>query len=172
MEAEALELTSEAGVDPDNVTFHRSIDCRYTGQGHEVEVPLGELAIDDRLLEVLPELFDEVHEARFGHRMPSQRETVTYRLRVFGSMHRLPLVEIESGPDSANGALVSSKQVFVNRAWRDAGIYDRNKLLAGASVTGPALVQEPSHVSVLMPGDVATVDNFGALRISVGSESR
>jgi N-methylhydantoinase A len=84
MESEALELTSEAGVVPENVTFHRSIDCRYTGQGHEVEVPLGELAIDDRLLKVLPELFDEVHEARFGHRMPSQRETVTYRLRVFG----------------------------------------------------------------------------------------
>ncbi len=171
MESEALELTSEAGVDPKNVTFHRSIDCRYTGQGHEVEVPLGELAIDDRLLEVLPELFDEVHEARFGHRMPSQRETVTYRLRVFGTMHRLPLVEIESGDDSANDALVSTKQVFVNRAWRDAGIYDRGKLLAGATVTGPALVQEPSHVSVLMPGDMATVDDFGALRISVGSES-
>jgi N-methylhydantoinase A/oxoprolinase/acetone carboxylase beta subunit len=84
-------------------------------------------------------------------------------------MHRLPLVEIGTGSSSANDALVSTKQVFVNRAWREAGIYDRTKLLAGATVQGPALVQEPSHVTVLMPGDTATVDNFGALRISVGN---
>lgn len=169
MESEALQLTDDAGVPRENVTFHRSIDCRYTGQGHEVEVPLGELPIDENLVDVLPELFDEVHEARFGHRMPSNRETVTYRLRVFGSMHRLPLVEIDSDDDSVKTALVGTKQVFVNREWRDAGIYDRSKLLAGATIPGPALIQEPSHVSVLMPGDTAKVDAFGALRIAVGN---
>jgi N-methylhydantoinase A len=169
MESEALQLTDDAGVSRENVAFHRSIDCRYTGQGHEVEVPLGEVPIDENLIDILPELFDEVHEARFGHRMPSNRETVTYRLRVFGTMHRLPLVEIESGPDSTKDALVSTKQVFVNRAWRGAGIYDRTKLLARATIEGPALVQEPSHVTVLMPGDIAKVDDFGALRISVGN---
>jgi N-methylhydantoinase A len=169
MESEALQLTDDAGVARENVTFHRSIDCRYTGQGHEVEVPLGEVPIDENLVDILPELFDEVHEARFGHRMPSNRETVTYRLRVFGTMHRLPLVEIESGANSASDALVSTKQVFVNRSWQKAGIYDRTKLLAGATIEGPALVQEPSHVTVLMPGDSAKVDDFGALRISVGN---
>ncbi len=169
MESEALQLTDDAGVAREHVTFHRSIDCRYSGQGHEVEVPLGEIPIDAQLVDILPELFDEVHDARFGHRMPSNRETVTYRLRVFGTMHRLPLVEIESGPDSANDALVNTKQVFVNRQWQEAGIYDRTKLLAGATLTGPALVQEPSHVTVLMPGDSATVDKFGALRVSVGN---
>ena len=171
MESEAYELTDEAGVPRDKVTFHRSIDCRYSGQGHEVEVPLGELPIDAKLIDVLPELFDEVHEARFGHRMPSNRETVTYRLRVFGSMHRLPLVEIESGPDSAKDALVATKKLFVNRNWQEAGIYDRSKLLAGATIAGPALVQEPSHVTVLMPGDKATVDSYGCLRIAVGSDA-
>jgi hypothetical protein len=35
-------------------------------------------------------------------------------------------------------------------------------------VSGPALIQEPSHVTVLMPGDYAKVDPFGALRITVG----
>lgn len=168
MESEALQLTDDAGVPRENVTFQRSIDCRYTGQGHEVEVPLGDRPIDETLIETLPGLFDEVHEARFGHRMPSNRETVTYRLRVFGSMHRLPLVEIESGPDSAKDALVSTKKLFVNRAWQEAGIYDRSKLLAGAKVNGPALIQEPSHVTVLMPGDIAKVDAYGALRITVG----
>jgi N-methylhydantoinase A len=168
MESEALQLTDDAGVPRENVTFQRSIDCRYTGQGHEVEVPLGDRPIDETLIETLPGLFDEVHEARFGHRMPSNRETVTYRLRVFGSMHRLPLVEIESGPDSAKDALVSTKKLFVNRAWQEAGIYDRSKLLAGTKVNGPALIQEPSHVTVLMPGDIAKVDAYGALRITVG----
>ena len=84
-------------------------------------------------------------------------------------MHRLPLVEIDCGPGSASDALVATKQVFVNRQWQEAGIYDRAKLLAGAMIDGPALVQEPSHVTVLMPGDSATVDSFGALRIVVGN---
>jgi len=133
MEAEAIELTTEAGVPEDKVVFHRSVDCRYTGQGHEVEVALGDTPIDASLIEALPELFDQSHEIRFGHRMPSRRETVTFRLRVFGSIHRLPLAEIPDGPDSAQDARVGSKQVFVNRAWREAGIYDRAKLLAGAA---------------------------------------
>lgn len=169
MESEALELTSEAGVSEEKVTFHRSIDCRYTGQGHEVEVPLGEVPVDGRLADLLPELFDEVHELRYGHRMPSRRETVTFRLRVFGTMHRLPMVEIGEGANSASDALIGKKQVYVERGWRDANIYDRSRLLAGATVSGPALVQEPSHVTVLMPGDTATVDRFGTLRIAVGS---
>ena len=52
MESEALQLTDDAGVAREQVTFHRSIDCRYTGQGHEVEVPLGELSIDETLIDV------------------------------------------------------------------------------------------------------------------------
>ncbi|TXG78977.1 MAG: hypothetical protein E6R14_11985, partial [Thermomicrobiales bacterium] len=170
MESEACELTDEAGVPRENVVLHRAIDCRYSGQGHEVEVPLGDIQIDNSLVDILPELFDEVHEVRYGHKMPSKRETVTFRLRVFGSMHRLPLVEINEDTASSTDAQVGAKQVFVNRAWRDAGIFERSRLLAGATINGPALVQEPSHVTVLMPGDIATVDKYGALRIAVGSE--
>lgn len=168
MEQEAFRLTDEAGVPRNQVTFHRSIDCRYTGQGHEVEVPIGEIAIDASLIDVLPELFDEVHEARYGHRMPSRRETVTYRLRVYGTMHRLPLNEIDADAGSAAAARIGEKPIFVDRSWQQAGVYDRSKLLGGATIEGPALVQEPSHVTVLMPGDTATVDRYGALRISVG----
>lgn len=170
MESEALELMEEAGVPVNDVSFHRSVDCRYTGQGHEVEVPLGTMPIDSHLVDALPELFDDVHEVRYGHRMASRRETVTFRLRVYGSIHRLPMIEIEEGPDSVAGAQVATKQIFVGRAWREAAIYDRSKLLSGAQVSGPALIQEPSHVTVLMPGDIARVDQFGALRIAVGSK--
>ncbi len=79
---------------------------------------------------------------------PSEKRS-RIRLRVFGTMHRLPLVEIESGPDSAKDALVSTKQVFVNRAWRDAGIYDRVEVAGRRHRygTGTCAGTEPCHRS-------------------------
>jgi N-methylhydantoinase A len=167
MQAEAFSMTDRAGVDWDRVSFMRSIDCRYSGQGHEVEVPLGEVGIDPHLSEVLPNLFDAAHETRYGHRMPSRRETVTFRLRAFGEMQRVELERLQAldGRKTATG----KRRVFVNRAWHDAQVVDRDLLGPGATMDGPAIVQEAAHVTVLMPGDRLTVDDFACLRVIAGA---
>jgi N-methylhydantoinase A len=47
----------------------------------------------------------------------------------------------------------------------DALIYDRAKLRAGDTVTGPAIVSEMDSTTVILPGYAAEVDRFGLLLI-------
>lgn len=168
MEAEARALMQEAAVPEDRIVFERSVEARYEGQGHEVEVPLDGLALDDTLRETLAQRFDERHTVRFGHAMPSGRETVTFRLRAFGEMQKLAVQEIECGGEDASAALKETRSVHIAGARRDCGVYDRAKLKAGNVIAGPAIVEEPAHVSVIFPGDTLRVDAYGNLVVTIG----
>jgi N-methylhydantoinase A len=149
------------------VALERSVDARYEGQGHEVEVPLAGVALDGSLRETLAQRFDERHEARYGHRMTSGRETVTFRLRAYGRMHELRLGELSDGGRDAGAALKGVRPVFLEGAKRDCRVFDRALLTVGDAIAGPAIVEEPAHVTVVLPGDEMRVDRFGNLVISV-----
>ena len=47
-------------------------------------------------------------------------------------------------------------------------VYDGTKLGPGATIDGPALVDEPFTTVVVYPGQQARVDRFGNYAISVG----
>ena len=48
-------------------------------------------------------------------------------------------------------------------------VYDGARLAAGASITGPALVEEPFTVLVLPPGASSTLDAAGNYVVDVGT---
>jgi N-methylhydantoinase A len=164
MQAEAAELMAEAGIPAEQVTLQRSVDARYEGQGHEVEVALGNTPIDARLGGAIEPLFDAAHELRFGHRMPNERETVTFRLRAFGTLDKLTLPTLPAGSEPAP---VREREVVLGGDCRTCPIYDRTELGAAVELSGPAIVEEPSHITVLGVDDWLSVDNFGCLHIDV-----
>jgi N-methylhydantoinase A len=165
MEAEAAELMREAGIDPGKVVLQRSVDARYEGQGHEVEFALGALPIDDDLPSSLAPLFDAAHESRFGHRMPSGRESVTFRLRAFGTLHKLDLPVIESG---TGAGIARTRRMFIDHQWHECPVFEREALGSGDEIGGPAVIEEPSHITVVGPADTLRVDEFGCLHIAIG----
>jgi N-methylhydantoinase A len=169
MESDAAELMADANIPAESVALERSVDARYEGQGHEVEVSLNGVEIGNGLAPVLAERFDELHEMRYGHRMQSGRETVTFRLRAFGRMRKLRLDELPHAGVDASAALVERRNVYLAGASRDCGVYDRSRLVAGNVIAGPAIVEEPAHVTVVLPGDELRVDQFGNLVMTVGA---
>ena len=168
MEAEARALMRGAAVPEEHVVFERSVEARYEGQGHEVDVPMDGLALDETLSETLARRFDERHALRFGHEMASARETVTFRLRAFGEMQTLAVREIAAGGEDASAALKERRSVHLAGARRECGVYDRGRLTAGNVIAGPAIVEEPAHVTAVFPGDTLRVDPFGNLIVTIG----
>lgn len=168
MEREAVALMDEARVPADRVRYERSVEARYVGQGHEVDVDIDGARFDNTLGEELARRFDERHIQRFGHAMTSGGETVTFRLRVYGAMAKLAVSEITAGGEDPSAALVRTRSIHLAGARRETGIYDRRKLLAGNVITGPAIIEEPAHVTVIFPGDVLRVDRFGNLVVTIG----
>lgn len=168
MEAEAANLMEEARVSGGRVRLERTVEARYEGQGHEVEVSLDGLALDESLRTTLADRFDERHALRFGHAMQAAQETVTFRLRAYGAMAKLAINEIEGGGEDADHARVRTRSIHLAGERRDCGIFDRSKLLAGNIIAGPAIVEEPAHVTLIFPGDTLRVDRFGNLVVTIG----
>ena len=72
------------GVDRAEVELDASIDCRYVGQGFELNVPLAATTRDG--LAQLSGDFGDLHEARYGHANRTEPvELVTLRISALGT---------------------------------------------------------------------------------------
>jgi N-methylhydantoinase A len=89
---------------------------------------------------------------------------------VIGKPSQAPLAV---GSGKADDALIGVRPVeFGVLGGRiDTPIYAREKLSAGHTIAGPALIQEYASTTVLAPGDTLTVDRLGNLDINVDVQS-
>jgi N-methylhydantoinase A len=60
------------------------------------------------------------------------------------------------------------RQVHFNGGWFETAIFDRAYLGEGATLAGPAIVEQPDTTVVIDPGATLVVDSLGNLVISVG----
>ena len=51
----------------------------------------------------------------------------------------------------------------------ECSIYDREKLGPGATVSGPAVIQEYASTTVLFPGDAMQVSPSGEMIVTIGA---
>ena len=94
-------------------------------------------------------------------------EIVNLRLTATGRRKRVALPEIGA---SGEAALIGRRPVVYGDAAHpvSAGIYERERLAAGATLTGPATVVEYASTTVLLEGDHLTVMPGGELMIRIG----
>jgi N-methylhydantoinase A len=162
------ELAAE-GMRPADARFTRELDLRYTGQGYELRTPLDGLFADRLTADTLRaarDKFDERHAQIHGHAAKERPvEIVSYRLRV-----RVPVPKYQPRertapptPRPAVGAVKGQRQVSFNGAMIDATLYERDRLDIGATVVGPAIVEQFDATTVVPPGWSGQVDGHGNL---------
>jgi N-methylhydantoinase A len=68
-------------------------------------------------------------------------------------------------------ALTGMRKVyFEGKGWAQAAVYQRDALLAGNLITGPALIEEHATTTVLQPGDSLKVEPYGNLQIAIAKK--
>ena len=163
---------AESRVRTAAVEVRYAADMRYVGQEHSVTVDITPqmLASRDRL--ALKSRFDEVHQLRYGTCAPAEKvEIVTLRAAVAGVMEKPPIEKIAAGGATAPAqARRGRRQVYFGGIGGPVPVevFDRDQLLAGNRIAGPALVEEHASTTVVLPGDRLEVDSFGNLRIELG----
>ena len=171
MERQGVEAISRGEIGLTGVAVARAADMRYVGQEHAVtvELPTDLFAAEDRA--GIKRRFDAVHETRYGFSSPTEAaEIVSLRSAVTGLMPKPRPERIAAGtaapaPDAHRGnraVYFSEAQAFV-----DAPAFDRQGLLAGNRIAGPALIEEHASTTVVHPGDALEVDDFGNLHIEI-----
>ncbi len=161
-------LDGEA-VAPADRSFRRVLDARYRGQNFEVKVDCGGLGGDD-LVQVI-ERFHEAHTQEYGYDIRSREvEFVSARVQATGAVRKAPQSRVAGGP-SLTTAAIGERRLYVDarQGWRDATIYDRERLPVGITIPGPAIINEMSATTLVFPGQTAMVEPFGNIIVEVSA---
>jgi N-methylhydantoinase A len=170
LEAKAVESLERQGVEPARRRLLRSLDMRYENQEHTLNIALeSDAATDDPA--ALRARFDQQHDSTYGYTTADAVEVVTYRVRAVGEMDKPRPARLEPGGD-----VEQARKGSRTASHRESGgefewaVYERDGLGAGATIAGPAIVEEPTTTTLVPPGWTAEVDEFGNLAITSGEQ--
>jgi N-methylhydantoinase A len=157
----ALRRDGEAWLDGEAVSasarrFEAVVEARYLGQNHEVAVALGDDAAPT--LDEFIAGFAAAHERLHGYRLPARVvEIVNLRLKAIGAVPRAApaVAEVEPGE-----AVTGRRPVYFGEALGrlDAALVRRARLAPGHTIAGPAVVEEMSATTIVLPGQHARID--------------
>jgi N-methylhydantoinase A len=145
-------------LDASAVRTARALELRYLGQSSELAVPLVPGAFGVEELAVAVTAFHEAHRARFGYAMPDRGvEAVAARL--------VAIAQRPDPPPETAASDAPSLATTERRAWfRATGfiatpVLDRRAIAPGASVAGPAILEQMDTTTVVPPGWTARADH-------------
>jgi N-methylhydantoinase A len=152
--------------------WSRYAQMRYAGQGFEIHVDLPPGPIDASYAGKAIEAFKEAYLRKNKFIDPEGAiEAVDWTLVATlpsrGGSAVIGRAEA-AGRDARTGA---RKAWFPEtRGYTETRIIDRNALAKGATVTGPAIVEDPDCTAVILPGDTARLSSQGHIIIDIAGE--
>jgi len=166
--AAGRQLLDTEGVPLAEIVVVHEVDLLFRGQSHVFRVPVTAPGFDPRTVLVD---FLELYKARFDIELP-EMTAMLVNLRTTVTGRRAPVDLAIFAPASDGSAVAqphAARQVRFNGGWLDIPIFDRASLGRGATLAGPAIVEQPDTTVVIDPGATAIVDDLGNLMISVGA---
>jgi N-methylhydantoinase A len=148
----------------------RSLDMRYVGQVHECTVDIGTFPINEKTIEKVKDAFHRRHEELYTY---SERhnavEVVNLESTLYGRIDKPKAPKLGRGVPLAKALKGHRKAIFEasGKATRTP-IYDGARLGAGASIKGPAIIEEVTTTIVIEPGWTAKLDAGGSYVITRG----
>lgn len=156
----------EDGVPSADVVVSASVDCRYLGQGYELNVALDDW--DDVALQAIPDRFHAAHEQLYGHANRDEPvEVVTLRVAAVGAQRGPESAAGEHGGGERTDAVLARRTVRIpGFSPQEVPVYQRSSLRFGDVFDGPAIVAQMDSTTVLCAGQRAEVVAGGDLLIT------
>jgi N-methylhydantoinase A len=161
LESACVQTLQGMGSVRSGIRVARSCDMRYVGQEHTINVPLGE-GFDKKEIK---RQFDELHDKYYAHSSPDHpAEMINYRVGGVGLLSKPRMKQMGKGLDAAK-ALKGEREVWFTETggYVPTRIYERERLAAGLSIEGPAIVEEWTSTTVVHPAQVLEADSYGNL---------
>ena len=159
LEATARERLRWSGGGAAGVRMTRALGQRYLGQRYELPVPVAAGRLD---LERVAADFHTEHQRTYGYARtehPVETHSAWVSVEVDLQPLRLPPAPRASGrPEPA-----AVRQVYFAGRRFETPVFHRGALAAGATLTGPAIVEQLDATTALWPGQPLAVDRRGQL---------
>ena len=159
-----------AGIEPAACIVERRFGLRFSGQSYGLDVPAPAGEIDAPALAAMTQAFLERYQAHYHHVNPDLPiEVEQLSVAVSGPAPRVVLPRIADSDGSATNALRGRRSIYLPEygGYQDCPVYDRYRLGAGATLIGPAIVEEKESTVVLGVGAQAEIDINGNLIVTL-----
>ncbi len=174
LEQAAREQLIKDGLPETRIRFSRSLDLRYVGQGYELRIPIPDGSFNDESCQRVWTEFHERHRTEYDHCFPKNPiEVVSLRVTGLGLMPRLPEKFEQTAATKLEDAWLKKGETHfrVNGTLQklQTEFFDRTRIPAGATISGPAVLFQKDSTTVLPPMWNARADESGNLVISRSS---
>jgi N-methylhydantoinase A len=171
MEADGERTLRTAGA-TEKVSFARSVEARFIGQGYETNLPLPDGSFADLDPADLRRQFDQAYEKLYGRTYPEiPVEFVNFRVRASLPVQALELPRLKAR-GSLNEAFKGERLAYSDKKndFIPFKVYDRYKLSPDAIFAGPAIIEERESTVIVGEDAAVRIDAYGFLWIEMQSE--
>jgi N-methylhydantoinase A len=162
---EASAVVTGSGIAVERVDLQVELDMHYLGQTHTVAATLAQSSEFSVSEAMVRSAFEAAYLASFSRLLPGLAiRIVTLRVAAIGRRPALDFSVFAPAPSaSLENARLGARPVWFEGGWRDTGIWARLDLPAGASIRGPAILEQPDATTVIEPGLAGRIDTLGNL---------
>jgi N-methylhydantoinase A len=173
MEDDARRVLATEGFSGDAVRLIRSADLKVVGQTYELMVPLPQAGpVTAAGIAALVESFGRLYRERYAFFFEGEPiELVNLRLAAAGASEPIRLARFEPQAEDSAPARIGRRPVyFEKRGFVESDVFQRENLRPRMIVRGPAIVEEPTSVTLIPPGNAACVASDLGLFIKLRGE--
>jgi 5-oxoprolinase (ATP-hydrolysing) len=146
------------GVATGGLSIRRKVHVRYGGTDTALILPDGDVA-------QIRQGFEASYRQRFAFLMPDRPLLIeAVSVEAVAAGEHLAAAVADAPPPVHAAAAEASVRLY-SGGWREAGLYRRESLRPGATLSGPAIVAEKNGTTVVEPGWQAQVSAGAALEL-------
>ena len=157
LELKGMKDVLSEGIGKDRIEIGNSVDMRYIGQSHELNLPFKKSFIGD---------FHKLHKQSYGYANRDYSiEVVNIRVRAAGKTKK-PVMGKKPRTSLAKGQPIGKKtKCFFRGKWLRVDVLDRNRVQKRVRINGPALIVEDTSTTFLAPEYICNIDDYDNLII-------
>ena len=163
MQSEGDKYLDREGITAADRYYRKSIDMRYKGQFHEVELPISEAKLSDEGIDHIVEDFHKKHEELYAYRDVVETEMINLRLAAYGKVVTPARKTMKEKSADAAGFVKEKRDVYFEEKYGfvPTKIYDGDTMVAGNIVDGPAIIEQRTTTVVVPPDARLEVTEYG-----------
>lgn len=174
LEADARAVVTQTGYALSGLRVERFADGRYAGQGFNLLAALPPGPYEDAHAQetraALQGAFEKSYREKFAKTPPQVGiEFINIRVSVIGPIADAAALRQSSLPPREGEPMRGRRRVYFQEAgdFVTTPVYDRSRLPCGATLPGPAVVEEAGSTLVIAPGASAVVADNGNIVVTL-----
>jgi N-methylhydantoinase A len=164
------ETLVKEGITNNNIRFYPVLDLRYTGQYHEVNLPVSWENVISFNMKNIKNAFHNEHNRLYGYSLEAEQteiEMINIRLRVLGKTEKPKFLSDTNTTSPLDLALKDKRKVYIPELndLKDINIYDGEVSLCGNIITGPAVIEKINTSIFMSESYNCQIDKYGSFII-------